>query len=202
MKKNRGSLLEYVIRKQNIDITDLCKKLNINRRTLYNWFDDENLSLDSIIAVSKAISYSFFDEFPELNENASPNIYLIEDSDLDIEIFKLSIGRFNISNSITVFRNGEDAINSLLQTCINEPEQLPDFIFLDLNMPLLNGWDFLSHFHRLDICRYKKIKTYILSSSRSSVDIAKSAENPLVTEFISKPIELSKIKSIIEKNRR
>jgi CheY-like chemotaxis protein len=198
MQRDRGALLEYIIRKQKINVGELCKRLNIKRRTIYGWFDDADLSWKIISEVNKAIDYDISIAFPELNKRLTPSIYLIEDTDLDIEIFKIYIRHFVIADSVTVFKNGENAINNLLKISADEPEKLPDYIFLDLNMPVLDGWDFLSHFHRLNINTFKSIKVYILSSSRSEKDLLRSQNHPLVSEFITKPIELGKMRSIFE----
>lgn len=198
MERNRGAILEYIIRRENIRIDDLSQNLNVTRRTIYEWFDDEHLSFSIIAEIGNAIGFDLSTVFPELNKNISPSLYLIEDTDLDIDIFKILIKSFAITDKLQIFKNGEDAISKLLEVAVNEPQHLPDCIFLDLNMPVLDGWAFLSQFHRLDINSYKKVKIYILSSSRSQADILKSANNPLVTEFISKPIELSKIRTIIK----
>jgi len=197
MQKNRGAILEYIIRRENISINDLSLKLNVTRKTIYNWFDNEDLSYDIIAEISRCINFDLMAVFPELHAENSPRIYLVEDTDMDIDIFKILIKSFAIANNFKVFKNGEDAINKLLEVAINQPYNLPDCIFLDLNMPLFDGWEFLSQFHRLNINSYKKIKIYILSSSRSKADILRIAKCTLVTEFIAKPIELGKMKTII-----
>jgi len=62
---NAGQLVELAVRRQNINISELSRKMNINRRTLYNWFRQETLSPSVIYSISQAIGYDFSNEFPE-----------------------------------------------------------------------------------------------------------------------------------------
>ncbi|MDB5287322.1 MAG: hypothetical protein JWR05_2271 [Mucilaginibacter sp.] len=129
--------------------------------------------------------------------NFFPKIMVIDDEELDNAIFKMLINRVIKNSEIDIVVNGEEAIKKLLELS-NNPELLPDFIFLDLQMPVMNGWQFLEEFERLNIDPLRKIQIYILSSSILSDDIDKSLSNPLVEDFLSKPINLDKIRTIFE----
>jgi len=70
---------------------------------------------------------------------------------------------------------------------------LPDYILLDINMPIMNGWEFLDEYTRLNIDPSGKSKVFIISSSVFSNDINKARSYPLVKDFISKPLNVDKI---------
>jgi CheY-like chemotaxis protein len=127
-----------------------------------------------------------------------PKILVIDDEELDNAIFKMLINRVIKNSEVDIMVNGEEAIKKLLEVSKSNPELLPDFIFLDLKMPVMNGWQFLEEFERLNIDPLRKIQIYVLSSSVLSDDINKSLSNPLVEDFLSKPINLDKIRTIFE----
>ena len=131
-------------------------------------------------------------------ENRPPTIYVIDDGPLDNMIFRMLIKRLDGKINVDAIDDGQNAINKLVETSQTEPERLPDYIFLDLNMPLMDGWQFLTEYERLKIDQFKKINIYILSSSIDYGDIAKSKSNHLVEGFINKPLNLENLKTIFQ----
>jgi CheY-like chemotaxis protein len=89
--------------------------------------------------------------------------------------------------------NGKFAIDQLYEIQKKDPAKLPDYILLDINMPIMNGWEFLDEYKRLNIDPQGKTKIYIISSSVFSNDINKARSYPLVKDFISKPLNVDKI---------
>jgi len=63
MQHNAGEIVELAVRRQNINISQLSKRLNVNRRTLYNWFRQKKLHSDVIMEIGKAIHYDFSKDF-------------------------------------------------------------------------------------------------------------------------------------------
>jgi CheY-like chemotaxis protein len=76
-------------------------------------------------------------------------------------------------------------------------QMLPDIILLDINMPVMDGWDFLDAYSPLHSQVAKKIRIYILSSSISESDMDKANRNPLVSRFVSKPIPESLLEEFL-----
>ncbi|MEO3406831.1 response regulator [Mucilaginibacter sp. CAU 1740] len=132
--------------------------------------------------------------------NQPARILLIEDSEIDTFIFHLVIRKTLDNPIIESFRNGADAIERLISLKSNGYELLPDFIFLDLAMPVMNGWQFVDEFNRLNIDPIGKSKIYVLSSSLKKLDILKSNAEPRVENFLSKPIDFDKIKAVFYSN--
>jgi CheY-like chemotaxis protein len=79
----------------------------------------------------------------------------------------------------------------------SEPEKLPDMIFLDLNMPGFNGWEFLDRFQHIRSGLSKNIPVYVISSSLRPADIGITSKYSFVSEFVSKPVDRNEIERIV-----
>jgi len=124
------------------------------------------------------------------------NVLLIDDAELDMAIFEMTLKLMLIDANLEFCTNGKTAIDKLVDIHLHAPENTPDYIFLDLNMPVMNGLKFLDEFERLDIDPTGKTKIYILSSSISDRDINQSTRSPHVANFLHKPINFEKVKEI------
>jgi len=127
----------------------------------------------------------------------TPKILIVDDGELDTLILKRQLSRIVKDYEIEADVNGSEAIDRLLKDKFTNNNYLPDYIFLDINMPVMNGWEFLEEFDRLNIDPHKKVHIYILSSSLSHSDIVKSNSNPLVSAYLYKPIDTRKLKEIL-----
>ncbi len=65
MVQNAGEIVELAVRRKNVNISDLSRKLRVNRRTLYNWFSQKKLHTDVIVEIGKAIDYDFSNDFDD-----------------------------------------------------------------------------------------------------------------------------------------
>jgi len=104
------------------------------------------------------------------------------------------IQRYEPTSAVIEFSNGLDALNFLKST--QEAEELPEVIFLDINMPVMNGWEFMEEFAKIRNMLKKKIEIYILSSSTDSHDIKKAKSNPEIKDYIVKPLTPDLLKNI------
>ncbi|MGY4537097.1 CheY-like chemotaxis protein [Mucilaginibacter sp. UYNi724] len=129
--------------------------------------------------------------------NTQPTrIYVIDDEPLDNMIIKMLIKRVDGEINVDTINNGAGAIEKLIKVADTNVNELPDYIFLDLNMPEMNGWEFLREYERLKLL--KKIQIYILSSSIYREDMDKSKCEPLVEDFINKPLNLEHLRNILK----
>ncbi len=64
----------------------------------------------------------------------------------------------------------------------------PTFLFLDINMPIMNGWEFLEKYEQLSHSIRESIRLYILSSSVDDRDIERASHNPNIVSYLAKPI--------------
>ncbi len=124
-------------------------------------------------------------------------IMLIDDDNIFVALTKMVIAETNFAGKIDVFGNGQDALAFLAQIT-EKDELLPEIIFLDLNMPVLDGWGFLEEFTLMKPKIEKKIIIYIVSSSVSPHDINRAKNINIVSDFIIKPVTKDKYKDIIK----
>jgi CheY-like chemotaxis protein len=125
------------------------------------------------------------------------SVCLIDDDSIYAMLAKRLISLHHLSDQITEYSDGYEAYESLRK--INaEGAPLPDVIFLDVNMPIWDGWDFLDEFAKLNIAVIPEI--YIVSSSSHSLDREKAATYHLVKNNLIKPLTLEDLKTILVEN--
>ncbi|WP_348824499.1 response regulator [Flavobacterium aestuarii] len=125
-------------------------------------------------------------------------IMAVDDDPITLMLFKKVVQKASFANEIINAVNGEEAITYFNN--INNRKTKPQLIFLDLNMPVMGGWEFLDLFNNSDYYHLNNTKVIILTSTIDPEDIKKSKTYPNVIEFLSKPITvemLNYLKSII-----
>jgi len=98
--------------------------------------------------------------------------------------------------SIQTFLMAEDAIN-YLKIHATEMDSLPDFLFLDINMPVKDGWTFLEDFEKISNQLAKPVTIYMVSSSIDPRDLQRADQNPRIKEYVTKPITLDKFSQLV-----
>ncbi|MBY0426604.1 MAG: response regulator, partial [Cytophagales bacterium] len=109
---------------------------------------------------------------------------LVDDNDTDNFISQKIIELTGFSKKIIVKNSGKSALE-YLQTNENNPENLPELIFLDINMPIVDGFVFLFEFERFSDLLKDKCKIAILSSSDNKRDIERIVDNQYVIKYIT-----------------
>ncbi|MVN75310.1 response regulator [Hymenobacter sp. HMF4947] len=120
-------------------------------------------------------------------------VLLIDDDFISIFLTKKLLQQEGVADSITCFRSSQDALDCVRQML---PEQMPDIIFLDLNMPVMSGWDFLEALKAEEQKFIGRCRIYILTSSLAPCDTARSKEFNLVAGLIHKPLDVMEIQAI------
>ncbi|MCF8322595.1 MAG: response regulator [Flavobacterium sp.] len=119
-------------------------------------------------------------------------ILCVDDDAITLMLCKMVLSKNSFSNEIVTATNGEEALNyfkTLKKIILETPStKIPQMIFLDLNMPVMGGWEFLDHFNSEEFLDFNSIKTIILSSTVDPADLEKSKKYPMVIDFLSKPI--------------
>lgn len=116
--------------------------------------------------------------------------YIIDDDKLTVKLMSILISKNDFCEEVESFYNARDAINKLKQNAADN-EMLPDAILLDLNMPVMDGWQFLDEFISLPIT--KEIHIFIMTSSIDPADIEMATTYKVVKEYIMKPITTQKL---------
>ena len=119
-------------------------------------------------------------------------VYVIDDDPIHQKITEILIKKTGLFKKHSAFPGVSPAIEALQQNK-DTPENLPDIILLDLNMPVLDGWDFLNHFRDNKHELQKEIVIYIVSSSAIPAEMDRSSHYSFVKEFITKPLDSKKL---------
>jgi CheY-like chemotaxis protein len=125
------------------------------------------------------------------------NSVLLIDDDLTINYYhNRLLQKIDISKSILISKNGKDGLASLIEINNNVNGEEIVIIFLDLNMPIMNGWEFLEYLSKIKNSININYKIYIISSSINPEDAERAEKNELVTGFLSKPLNKENIEQI------
>lgn len=123
-------------------------------------------------------------------------IYVVDDDDIYVFTALRVLESIDITDRVQVFDNGKKAFDQLL-TDSKLGNDLPELVLLDLNMPIWDGWFFLSEFEKTNLM--DKIKIMVVSSSIETEDMDRVTENKSVKEFISKPLNKESMKQLFDK---
>ncbi|HYG37854.1 MAG TPA: response regulator [Cytophagales bacterium] len=124
------------------------------------------------------------------------SVILIDDDPLENLINRKLIEKLDFTQKIEVFSNGFEGINFL--KILLQVDNPPDVIFVDINMPIMNGFEFLKEFHLLPKEFKQKIKVIVLTSSLSEND-HKTAQLIGCDGYLTKPLTKEKIREEYEK---
>lgn len=122
-------------------------------------------------------------------------IYIIDDDPIYKLVTQKLIGKTNLFSEPKEFNNGNEAINYFEATT-----DLPDILLLDLEMPEMDGWEFLDEYTKLKKKINKESTVYIASSSIALEDKLKAQKYDCVRDFLSKPINLDKLHKIAKED--
>jgi CheY-like chemotaxis protein len=118
-------------------------------------------------------------------------VMLVDDNDIDNFINERMIRGCNFSETIYVNTSTRSAIEFLKNLSVNKnlrKGHLPSIIFLDINMPILDGFQFIEEFEKLDPSLVEAIRIVMLTSSINPSDIEQSKNYKSVSGFIHKPL--------------
>lgn len=114
-------------------------------------------------------------------------ILCVDDDPITLMLYKMVISKAEFADQVDTAQNGEEAV-TYFDGLLENREEYPKLIFLDLNMPVMGGWEFLDLFSQKKYELFKDIKVIVLSSTIDPQDIERSKSYPMVIDFQSKPI--------------
>lgn len=124
------------------------------------------------------------------------SVCIIDDDGLYKLLLKKSILKLPFEIAVSCYNNGQEALYGILENKDNS-ELLPDVILLDINMPIMDGWEFLDAFIEVKWQLSKEIKIFMASSSIANHDIEKSKLYEEISDYLVKPINTQKLKEIL-----
>ncbi|GEQ85558.1 response regulator [Patiriisocius marinistellae] len=102
----------------------------------------------------------------------------------------------NLAKEVLIFSDGEEALDFFIRNLDNDAN-LPDIVLLDINMPIMDGFQFMEEYIKIKPRVGKKIYIYMVSSSVDSDDIKKAKNISEISDYIIKPVKPGELVSIV-----
>ncbi|CAH0336613.1 MAG: response regulator [Flavobacterium sp.] len=121
---------------------------------------------------------------------------IVDDDDIYQFTTSLFLKKTDLVNKVIVFSNGLKAINFLKEEMENS-ENIPDILFLDVNMPVMDGWEFLEEYLLIKPMMPKTIVIYMVTSSVDEKDVLRAKNISALSGYLVKPISSENIVEVI-----
>ncbi len=122
-----------------------------------------------------------------LHNQPTKRVMIIDDNDIDNFITQRILNKANFSKQVAIHNSGLEALD-YLRSFANQENKLPEVIFLDLNMPIVDGFVFLFEFEDLPLTVREHCQVVILSGLMDKKIIDKVLKNHYVNDFVPKPL--------------
>lgn len=131
-----------------------------------------------------------------INENSDIEILMVDDDEIDVENVKRCFKKNNIRNPLHVACDGQEALELLEgKHSYRKLDKLPGIILLDINMPRMNGLEFLDIIRSSD--KYTTISVFMLTTSDTDKDVFQAYQKN-VAGYIVKPVQLNSLFEIVK----
>ncbi|MCL8007872.1 response regulator [Gelidibacter japonicus] len=126
---------------------------------------------------------------------------IIDDDGMYIRLLKKIIEARKLCDNLLIFNNGKESIDYFEAILKNlHEEEVPDIMFIDLNMPIMDGWEFIERFTKIENKFNKLISLYIVSSSINPVDIDRAKSLSNIKDYLVKPVRITELETIFKKS--
>jgi len=125
----------------------------------------------------------------------------VDDDSISLTISKLLLKRTGFADQIFTAIDGSDALiyfETHFAENLNPQETAPNLILLDINMPVMNGWEFLDVYIAKYAEKLPNTKVVILSSTINPEDLLRAKEYAIVAQFVSKPLSVENLTELKE----
>ncbi|WP_337042692.1 response regulator [Emticicia sp. 17c] len=128
-----------------------------------------------------------------------PKLLCIDDDETTLLLIEMVVKKAAFAKEVISITSASEALNYYhkLATSSEGGVVAPQLIFLDLNMPVMNGWEFLDEFVKTYAEQFSQTKVVILSSSTNPEDKEKAKNYPIIIGYIYKPITVDLLKKIV-----
>lgn len=127
------------------------------------------------------------------------NICVIDDDKIYHFIVKKEIEISGVAEKIFFFENGEEAIQFFENLILNKDDaNIPGLILLDINMPVMDGWEFIEKYVGLKPLLNRKIVLFLVSSSVNAVDINRAKSISEISDYVIKPVSRENIHQMVD----
>ncbi len=129
-------------------------------------------------------------------------VMCIDDDHITLTLCELVIKKAEFADEVLMAKNGKEALNYFsgffAKKDIADKSEAPQIIFLDLNMPVMNGWDFLEEYLMKYADRLPGVKVVIISSTVNPEDFSRANRYDVVIDFISKPLTVEGVEDLMQ----
>ncbi len=129
--------------------------------------------------------------------NEEMKVMLVDDNEIDLYLHEKMLSVAGISNDVTPFLSVKEAIR-FLRSNARKPVLLPDLILLDIQMPGLNGFDFLDRFETLPQPVIDQVTIFMVSSTLDRGDLHRARRSPFVSRILRKPLNLKDLTTAVD----
>lgn len=126
-------------------------------------------------------------------------VLCVDDDSISLTISQLLLKRTGFAEEVITAIDGSDALEYFEKLFASDPDPVgssPELILLDINMPVMNGWEFLQSYVPMYSEKLVKTKIVILSSTIDPEDFALAKQYPVVVQFISKPLSIENLEEL------
>lgn len=130
---------------------------------------------------------------------AHAKIMLVDDDDISLFVTQHLLKKMGFSSGSILMPSGFTALEYIKEN-LNYIDKIPDIIILDIDMPLVDGWDFIDEFKKIKQHITKEVKIYVLSGNNFDVMGKKYVQSGIVIKCFTKPLKIHDLEDILHKN--
>lgn len=125
-------------------------------------------------------------------------VFLIDDDSINNYINARLIKRIGISDDLSISLNGKEALVHL-RGLLSAKKKCPSLILLDINMPVMDGFEFVEAFQKMEFENMEDVRIVMLTTSENTKDMEKVKNNPKISDYLNKPLTEDKLTKVLER---